>query len=107
MFLGLYIGNFVRCLRISLGDFHWSAASMLGSTENMLFWGSWFLILAVANIIFLNFIIAEASSSYESVNERIDEIILKERTDLVNESQVMSPDWLKTKDSFPKYIVIR
>ena len=59
---------------------------MMDSTENSLFWVSWTLILTIANIIFLNFIIAEASSSYESVNERIDEIILKERTDLINES---------------------
>jgi citrate lyase synthetase len=68
---------------------------------------SWTIILTIGNIIFLNFIIAEASSSYESVNERLDEIILKERTDLINESQVMAPDWLKSKDTFPKYIIIR
>ena len=43
----------------------------------------------MTSIIFLNFIIAEVSSSYEEVKLHIDGLILKERASLIKESEDM------------------
>ena len=64
MYLGLFLGNIVSTFRMSLGDFDFDAATELLPHMNIIFWLIWFLIVVVTNIIFLNFIIAEASASY-------------------------------------------
>ena len=43
--------------------------------ENILFWLLWLLTVCVTCIIFLNFIVAEASVSYTAVTETLDEVI--------------------------------
>jgi len=58
-------------------------------------------------IIFLNFIIAEASESYARVKERLDEEIYKAKAALVTEAELMHPDCAKTKEMLPQYVVIR
>jgi len=92
---------------MSLGDFDFDASTEMKSHINIIFWIIWLLIVVITNIIFLNFIIAEASASYETVKERLDEMILKERADLIKESEDMTADFLKTKNKFPKYIIVR
>lgn len=68
--VGLMIGHFFSVIRISLGDFALVGSSMyLGDAENIIFWSMWFLNLIVCNIVFLNFIVAEASASYSEVAE--------------------------------------
>jgi hypothetical protein len=47
--------------------------------ENYLYWILWFVVCVLTNIIFLNFIIAEASASYENVKKNLDALIFKER----------------------------
>jgi len=49
------------------------------------------------NIIFLNFIIAEASASYEKVHSQLEQFILKEKSALIAESELMIPTALKSK----------
>lgn len=92
---------------MSLGDFDFGASIKLLPHINIIFWFLWFIIVVITNIVFLNFIIAEASASYETVKERLDEMIFKERTDLITESEDMTPDSIKSPNLFPKYIVIR
>ena len=92
---------------MSLGDFDFDAPTELLPHMNIIFWFIWFLIVVVTNIIFLNFIIAEASASYEKVSERLDDFILKERAQLIHESEDMTLNSLKTKNKFPKYIINR
>jgi hypothetical protein len=67
--LGLFIGNFLACLRVSMGDFDFGGAGMLTVEENILFFVLWAIIVLVTCIVFLNFIIAEASESYARVKE--------------------------------------
>lgn len=105
--IGLFLGNLLQTLRISMGDFNFDNTEDLSIEINFLWWLVWLLIVVVTNIIFLNFIIAEASASYETVKERLDEFILKERTDLINESEDMTPDFVKSEYTFPKYIITR
>jgi len=68
---GLLIGNFLYTLRMSLGDFDFSASTLLPQPENIIFWLVWYLVVIVTCIIFLNFIIAEASNSYTNVSESL------------------------------------
>jgi hypothetical protein len=103
----MFVGNIMSTFRMSLGDFDFDASKELLPHINIIFWVIWLLIVVVTNIIFLNFIIAEASESYAKVNDKLDEMILKERTDLISGSEDMSPDFVKNKNLFPKYIIIR
>ena len=71
------------------------------------------LVVGVTCIIFLNFIIAEVSNSYQTVKDRIDVLIYQERAMLINEAE----DMLKARFGvsklrewthlFPKYIISR
>ena len=72
-----------------------------------MFWLFWLIMVVVASIVFLNFIIAEASASYEKVAGEVDQYILKEQANLIGESEVMTPGFLKSENSYPKYIIIR
>lgn len=51
------------------------AAKKLGGPENRLFWILWLLGVVITSIIFLNFIVAEASGSYAHVTETLKQVI--------------------------------
>ena len=59
-------------LRIAMGDFDFGAANFLTPAENALYWIIWLMVVVMTCIIFLNFIIAEASASYEKVAAELD-----------------------------------
>lgn len=65
--IGMTLGNVANTFRMSLGDFDWNQAKLLTPYEGMLFWILFVVVLVISNIIFLNFIIAEASESYARV----------------------------------------
>ena len=66
--IGLHFGEFLWTLRMSIGDNSLiEAAKKLGPAENRLFWILWLLGVVITSIIFLNFIVAEASGSYAKV----------------------------------------
>lgn len=90
-----------------MGDYDFDGANYLEPELNIIYWFCWVLIVAITCIIFLNFIIAEASASYETVMENLSEMIQKERASLIVESETMMPQRLKTKERFPQFIVIR
>ena len=74
--IGLFFGNFLSIIRISMGDFAIiSAAEFLTPVENYLFWLIWLLCVTVNCIIFLNFIVAEAGNSYNEVSEDLENFI--------------------------------
>jgi len=66
-----------------LGDFGFDAAIELEQAENYIYWVVWILIILVTCIIFLNFIIAEASASYEKVSEFLELYIEAEKAALI------------------------
>jgi hypothetical protein len=61
---------FVIALRQSVGDYD-SSTLIEGSKYKALVWILWFLIIIVGNIVFMNFIIAVVSESYENCMERM------------------------------------
>ena len=99
--IGLFIGNIMQTLRISMGDYEFEGADYLTPPENQIYWGCWLLIVTVTCIIFLNFIIAEASASYERVKENLSAMIMKERSALILEAEKMLPLRMKSDRMFP------
>jgi len=95
--LGLFFGSFFNVLRISLGDFDFAASEYLTVEENWMFWIIWLMVVVLTCIIFLNFIIAEASASYEKVKERLSAEVLKAKAELITEAEHM------TFNSFKSY----
>ena len=68
--IGLFFGNFIQTIRLSMGDFAAiDAANTLSKEENYVFWIVWFVTVVVTCIVFLNFIVAEASASYTTVSQ--------------------------------------
>ena len=106
--IGLFVGNVFDVLRTTLGDYNCINTSLfLESGETYLFWFMWMIVVIIGCIIFLNFIIAEASASYSKVSEKIEEYIQKEKANLISESEGMTPNVFKSMHSYPKYIIIR
>ena len=105
--VGLYFGNILTVLRMLMGDFGFDSAYLLSSTENIIYWFIWALIVVVTCIIFLNFIIAEASASYEKVASDLEAYIMKEKALLIQEAELMMPAQLKTIEKFPSYLIVR
>lgn len=59
----------IDIIKVSVGDFGLVGGSLyLEPEDNYTFWVCWFVFCYMSTIIFLNFIIAEASASYEKVN---------------------------------------
>jgi hypothetical protein len=59
-----------------MGDFSvLDAADYLDKEENQLFWFVLLITIVVTLIIFLNFIVAEASASYTEVSKQLDNYI--------------------------------
>jgi hypothetical protein len=63
---------FVLAFRESVGDF--DTATLVGGDNSdfkILLWIIWFIIIIVGNVVFMNFIIAVVSESYENCMERM------------------------------------
>ena len=63
------VANFLLIFRQSLCDFDMAAMMIPSFTpfESYLFWFTFLIIVLITNIVFLNFIIAEVSNSYDKV----------------------------------------
>ena len=67
------MGNFISVMRISLGDQSIiKGVEYLTKEENILFWIIWVLAVIVNCIVFLNFIVAEASNTYNNVSAQLE-----------------------------------
>jgi hypothetical protein len=92
--LGLFFGGIVDTFRMSLGDFEIIARVHDTTDHYILFWVSWSIIVLVLSIIFLNFIVAEASASYEKVTEFLDEVIEIDKCNMQSDAEKLSPQYL-------------
>ena len=73
----------------------------------MMFWMVWFVVVFMTCIVFLNFIIAEVSNSYQGVKDNLNAMKNKEKASLISEAECMTFDKYKDEKMFPKYFVIR
>ena len=107
-YVGMFLGQWFSVFRLSIGD-----QSLIGSTTNLteaetwLFWILWVLAIVVTNVIFLNFVVAEASASYTKVTDTLEAVIWQERASMIHEAECMTRTKNKSKEKFPPYLVIR
>jgi hypothetical protein len=66
-----FIARMVAVLRISIGDFGFDSTLYMSQVDNALYWIMFIIICLITCIIFLNFIIAEVSASYEKVKDTL------------------------------------
>jgi hypothetical protein len=91
------VGDFMWTLRLSMGDSAAVEASkFLDKAENIIFWFMWLLITVITAIIFLNFIVAEASASYVKVTETLELVMWQEKASLITEAEDMYPEEKRT-----------
>jgi hypothetical protein len=71
--VGHSFGNIFATLRLSLGDFDFSLINDEALTKtHILFWVMWIFMVLFSSLIFLNFVIAEVSNSYQTVKEQVN-----------------------------------
>ena len=64
--------------------------------------------MIIGNIVFMNFIIAVVSESYERCMERKVQLIYKAKLEMITECEDLMPEWLFKKENwFPRFIIIR
>ena len=93
--IGIFWGNFLYTFRSSLGDFDMDTIEQLTPEENTIFWFIWLIIVIITAIVFLNFIISEIGASYDSVKQRLEGMVMKERSALITETEKMTLDAFK------------
>ena len=85
-----------------MGDFSAiDESTELQMPENIVFWILWGLTVCVTCIIFLNFIVAEASASYTAVTETLEEVMWQQKSSLIAEAEEMALSRQKTSDNYP------
>jgi hypothetical protein len=107
--IGMLAGNFIQCVRLSMGDGAIiGAAEFLDTpTEGIMFWLIWLLNVIIQCIIFMNFIVAEAGNTYNTVSEQLECFIEVQKAALIAEAERMIPGVSKTADRFPRAIIVR
>jgi len=65
------LANIIIIFRYSLGDFDFGGIYELGDFGQFVFWITWLIIVLMTCIVFLNFIIAEVSASYDKVQNNL------------------------------------
>merc|ERR1711935_1305341 len=109
--VGPFAGNILSMLRISLGDFDFTElkGNRMTPADHLLIWMMWLVMVTFSLLIFLNFIIAEVSSSYGKVKGDIDALVQQERARLILEAEDVLTDEIKrnNKTKFPKYFIVR
>lgn len=89
--LGLFAGEILWTLRVSIGDNSLiGESSKLAPAENYLFWFCWFVSVMVSCVVFLNFIVAEASNTYAVVTDTLEATIWMEKSNLIGEAEEMT-----------------
>ena len=107
-YVGGLVGGFIDTLKVSVGDFG-VIDSIMGQDRAIagIFWVTFLIMVVTMSIIFLNFVIAEASASYEEVSEKLDEFVQRELAIFNHEAEEMIPKWIKSDKMLPKFIIKR
>jgi len=107
------ICRFFHIMRLSIGDFNFDASTYVETFQNHLYWIVYFFAMFLTCIIFMNFIIAEVSASYQGVKDFLHVKLLQEQGELINEAEDILRIRFKEKKVntwdhlFPKYLIKR
>ena len=55
----------------------------------------------------LNFVITKAMHTYDTVNEWLEEYVVRDRANMIAEADDMKPNFAKTRAIYPKYFIVR
>ena len=91
LYLGQFVGNLVDAFKLAMGDFEVIGRVQDNQAHFILFWFVWTVIVLIMSIIFLNFIIAEASESYNRVTELLSEVVQQDKCSLLSEAEKLTP----------------
>lgn len=101
------VGYFIMSFRASTGDFELDNYNQLGPLV-YLAWLVWVVAVIILQMIFMNFIIAVISGSYEDIMQEKDSVTYRGKADLIAERELhMTEADLNNPDYFPRYIVLR
>ena len=99
---------FAMSMRESIGDY--DTDTMTNPSANslpLLAWFLWFIVMLVGNIVFMNFIIAVVSESYEKCMQSMSAESYRSKLDMIVECEQFMPDsWRFDKKWFPDYIIL-
>jgi len=86
------VANFIKTFFLAMGDFTILDSSMFvpAGTESALFFIAFSILVIITCIIMLNFVIAQASATYENINETLNETIIKDLAGLCAEADALS-----------------
>ncbi|CDW90342.1 UNKNOWN [Stylonychia lemnae] len=94
--------------RISAGDFSTDNYRDQSQYLVILTWLVWIIAVLTLNIVFMNFIIAVISESYERVMQKLVAETYRVKANMIVErEQLFSETELKKEELFPQYILIR
>jgi len=86
-YIGKFLSHFCTVIRMSVGDFNFDSSNKLPWWEQIVYWVLWYIVVTITLIVFLNFIIAEVSASYQMVKDSIDVLCMKEKATLIQEAE--------------------
>ena len=76
--------------------------------DKVLFWFIWVMAIVFSAIIFLTFVIARVTDSYDTVNRTLDALMSRERCSMINLAEKVMPKFVKKNPKyFPNYIISR
>ncbi|CDW84476.1 wd-40 repeat protein [Stylonychia lemnae] len=102
------VGYFLMAFRISSGDFQLDDYHTQNDGLVIITWMIWLIAVMTLNIIFMNFIIAVISESYERVMQKLVTESYKVKANMIVErEQLLSLEELNNINYFPNYIAIR
>ena len=107
VYIDQFFGNIIDMYRYSIGDIDIGRAQALQPNSNRAYWVMYLLTVFILLILFLNFIIAEASASYSKVSENIDRIKRFEKIKLIVEADGVLFEKLKNNSNYPRFLIIR
>ena len=94
--------------RTSLGDFDIDDYRNDDVEMRQLVWVVWLIMVIVGNVIFMNFIVAVVSESYEKCMQTQKAQEYRLLCDMIVEREsIMTPEEFSNKRYFPNYLVVR
>ena len=98
----------IMAFRTSLGDFEIEDYKSDEIEMKELVWVVWLMLMIIGNVIFMNFIVAVVSESYEKCMQTQKAQQYRLKCELIVEREsIMSEDHLNKKRYFPNYLVLR
>ena len=74
--MNMFLASITITFRLSLGDYSLvDAVAYFNKVDEYCFWIVWLITIIVTNIVFLNFVVAEASNSYNEVSEKLEKFV--------------------------------